>query len=429
MYKKTILKTGLKVITAPSSDTETATVLVLVKTGSKYENKENAGISHFLEHMFFKGTEKRRTPIEIIEPLDEIGGLCNAFTGEEYTGYWAKVDNKHIDVVINWVSDIYLNSTIPAKEIEKERGVIKEELNMYLDNPMMYISEVWKKILYGNQPAGRDIIGTKNTISNISRKQILDYMKSQYTASNTVVCVTGKINEEEVIKKIEKAFKDISKEQFKDKEPVSENQKEPKLLIHKKNTGQSQVAIGFRGYNISHKDRFILEVIADLLGGPMSSRMFSEVREKQGLAYYIRTYNDSDTDTGNFVTFCGLDTKKIFQGISSILKEYEKLTFKKVPEKELEKAKNYLKGKTVLSLESSDAKANFYGIQEILKGEIKEIDDLFKEIDKVTIEDIQRVAQDVFTFKNLNLAIIGPFDNKDKFKKILLNYGTKNNKN
>lgn len=300
---------------------------------------------------------------------------------------------------------------------------------MYLDNPMMYLSEVWKKVLYGEQPAGRDIIGTKKTIANITRKQIVEYMKSQYTASNSVVCVAGKINEEEVIKKIKKAFKDISKKEAKDKEAVLEKQKEPQVLIHKKDTGQSQVAVGFRGYNNTHKDRFVLEVMSDLLGGPMSSRMFTEVREKQGLAYYIKTYNDNDTDTGNFVTFSGLDNKKIFQGISSILKEYEKLTFKKVSEKELQKAKNYLKGKTVLSLESSNAKANFYGIQELLKGEIKEVEDLFKEIDKVTAEDIMRVAKDVFTPEKLNLGIIGPFENKDKFKKILLSYGAKNNKN
>ncbi|HOI59735.1 MAG TPA: pitrilysin family protein [Candidatus Pacearchaeota archaeon] len=428
MYKKTILNTGLRVITVPQNDTETVTILVLVKTGSKYESKDIAGISHFLEHMFFKGTTNRKNALEVIEPLDEIGGLCNAFTGEEYTGYWAKVDNKHIDVVIDWVSDIYLNSTIPAKEIEKERGVIKEEFNMYLDNPMMYLSEVWKKVLYGDQPAGRDIIGNKKTIANITRKQIVNYMKSQYTASNSIVCVAGKINEDEIIEKIKKAFKNISNKKAQDKETVLENQREPKILIHKKNTGQSQVAIGFRGYNNLHKDRFVLEVISDLLGGPMSSRMFTEVREKQGLAYYIKTYNDNDTDTGNFVTFSGLDNKKIFQGITSILKEYEKLTLKKVSEKELQKAKNYLKGKTVLSIESSNAKANFYGIQELLKGEIKEINDLFKEIDKVTVEDIMRVSNDVFTFEKLNLAIIGPFENKDKFKKILLSYGTKNNK-
>ncbi|MDD4358831.1 MAG: pitrilysin family protein [Candidatus Pacebacteria bacterium] len=429
MYKKTTFKNGLRIITVPEKDTEAVTVLVLVKTGSKYENKDIAGISHFLEHMFFKGTKNKKTPLEVIEPLDELGGLCNAFTGEEYTGYWAKVDNKHVDTVIDWVSDIYLNSTIPAKEIEKERGVIKEEFNMYLDNPMMYLSEIWKKVLYGNQPAGRDTIGTKKTIANITRKQIVDYMKSQYTASNTVVCVAGKINEEEIIEKIQKAFKGISESNPKDKEPVLEKQKEPNLLIHKKNTGQSQVALGFRGYSITHKDRFILELIAAILGGGMSSRMFSEIRERQGLAYYVRTYNDADTDTGNFVTFAGLDNKKLFQGISSILNEYEKITEKRVSEKELQKAKNYLKGKTVLSLEGSDDKANFYAMQEIMKGEIKELNELFKEIDKITGEDIQRVAKDVFTFNKLNLAIIGPFENKDKFKKLLLNYGSKNSKN
>lgn len=161
MYKKTVLKNGLRIITTPTSDTETVTVLILVKTGSKYEDKEISGISHFLEHMLFKGTSNKKTAFEVIEPLDEIGGLSNAFTGEEYTGYFAKVQSKHIDVAIDALSDIYLNSTIPKKEIEKERGVIKEEFNMYLDNPMMYVSEVWKKLLYGDQPAGRDIIGTK----------------------------------------------------------------------------------------------------------------------------------------------------------------------------------------------------------------------------------------------------------------------------
>ena len=419
MHTKTILNTGLRLITIPMQDTETVTVLVLVKTGSKYETLENSGISHFLEHMLFKGTANRKTALEVIEPIDEIGGIANAFTGGEYTGYYAKVHHKYIDVAIDLVSDIYLNSLIPSEEIEKERGVIIEELNMYLDNPMMYISDVWQSLLYGDQPAGRNILGTKETILSISQKQILDYMKSQYTASNTIVSIAGKINEKQVIEKIEVAFKNISRSKAYDKECVIEKQKEPNVLIHKKETGQTQIALGFRGYNLFHKDRFILETIASLLGGGMSSRMFLEVRERQGLAYYIKTYSESDTDTGNFVTYCGLRTEKIDQGITSILKEYKKLVLEKVSEKELQKAKNYLKGKTVLSLESSNAKANFYGLQELLEEEIKETDELFKKIDRVTIEDVQRVAQDVFTFDKLNLAIIGLFENKDKFKKLL----------
>ncbi|MDD4528226.1 MAG: pitrilysin family protein, partial [Candidatus Margulisbacteria bacterium] len=195
MYKKTTLKSGLRIVTIPEKDTETATVLVLVKTGSKYEKKEVGGISHFLEHMLFKGTTNHKTAMEVIEPIDAIGGITNAFTGEEYTGYWAKVNNQYTDFAIDWVSDIYLNSIISAKEIEKERGTIKEEFNMYLDTPMRYICEVWKDLLFGDQPAGRDVIGTKKTILSISRKQILDYMHSQYKATNTVVCVAGKIKE------------------------------------------------------------------------------------------------------------------------------------------------------------------------------------------------------------------------------------------
>jgi len=429
MYKKINLKSGLTIITAPQKDTQTVTVLILVKTGSRYEDKDNSGISHFLEHMMSKGTKTKKNSREVMEPLDAIGGISNAFTGDEYTGYWAKVSAPNVNFAIDWVSDIFLNATIPAKEIEKERGTIKEEFNMYLDSPMRYICEIWKSTLYGDQPAGRDIIGTKKTIASITRKQILDYKQSQYVASNTIVCVAGKINEEEVIEKIKKSFKDIPRGVSKIKEPVVDDQKEPKVLLYKKKTDQSQIALGFKGYNISHKDRIVLEVMADLLGGPMSSRMFTEVREKQGLAYDVRTYNDADTDIGSFVTFSGIDNKKIYQGISSMLKEYEKLTLKKVPEKELQKAKNYLKGKTTLFLENSNAKAQFYGIQEVLKGKIMDVDALFKEIDKVTKEDILRVAKDVFIFNKLNLAIIGPFESEDKFKKILLKYGTKNNKN
>ncbi len=429
MFKKVILKSGLTVITAPQKDTQTTTVLVLAKTGSKYESKDISGISHFLEHMMFKGTSTRKTAKAVIEPLDAIGGINNAFTGDEITGYWAKVDFRYLDFAIDWVSDIYLNSTIPAKEVEKERGAIKEEFNMYLDSPMRYIPEIWKAVLYGDQPAGRDIIGTKKTIATITRKQIFDYMKSQYVASNTIVCVAGKINEEEVVLKIEKAFKNIPKGEAKNKDPVILKQKEPKVLLYKKSTDQAQVALGFTGYGILHKDRIILEVLSNLLGGPMSSRMFTEVREKQGLAYDVRTYNDADTDTGSFVTFSGLDNKKVYQGISSMLKEYEKLTFKKVSEKELQKAKNYLKGKTLISLENSNAKAQFYAIQEALKGKVEKLDDLFKQIDAVTVEDIRRVAKDVFISSRLNLAIIGPFKEEDKFKKILLNYGTKKNNN
>jgi predicted Zn-dependent peptidase len=418
MFIKKTLKNNLRVLLVPQEGTETVTVLVMCKVGSKYETKEISGISHFLEHMLFKGTEKRKNPIDIVESLDEVGGMYNAFTGDEYTGYYAKVDATHFDMALDWISDIYLNSLIPKKEVEKERGVILEEFNMYLDNPMFYIGEVWKKVLYGNQPAGRDVIGTKKTIKTITRNQINDYMNEHYNAENTLICISGKVDGKKVISDIEKKFKKIKKGKKSEKVGVLENQKEPNILVHEKKTGQTQLAIGFRGVNIEHEDRFKLELLASVLGASMSSRMFTEIREKQGLAYSIKTIYDTDTDTGSLITFGGLDSKKIKQGIQSILKEYKKMTEKLVSEKELKRVKGYIKGKTILSLESSESKANFYARQEILKEDILEMEDIFKIIDKISAKDLRDTARKYFTNENLNLAIIGPYK-KEEFKNIL----------
>ena len=415
MYKKTTLKNGLRIITVPQKETQTATVLILVKTGSKYETKEISGISHFLEHMLFKGTEKRKGPLAVAEELDSVGGEFNAFTGEEYTGYYAKVNHLYFDIALDWVSDIFLNSKIPSKEMIKEKGVIIEEINMYKDNPMMYIGDLWKKVLYGDQPAGWDIAGTKETVLKIERKDIKKYIDSQYTPSNTIVCVAGKINEEEVIKKVNKYFSQIKDNNSREKVKVIEEQKEPQIEIIYKDINQTNLALGVRGYSMSHPNKFTMDVMAVILGGMMSSRMFSEVREKLGAAYYVRTYNNTDPDTGSLVTLAGVENSKIHKVIETILKEYLKLTKKEVSIKELKKAKEYLKGKIVLRMESSDAQASFYGTQELLKNEIISLEEVFKRIDKVTANDIMNVAKDIFKNDKLNLALIGPFKNKKDF--------------
>ncbi len=419
MYKKTTLKNGLRIITVPQKETKATTVLVMVKTGSKYEERETSGISHFLEHMLFKGTEKNKEPKDVAEQLDKVGGDYNAFTGEEYTGYYAKVDMMHFDVALDWVSDIFLNSKIPAKEIEKERGVIIEEINMYTDNPMMYIDELWKKVLYGDQPAGWDVAGTKKTVSSIKRNDILKYINSQYAAKNTVICVAGNIKEKEAIEKVKKYFNNIKLGVAKGKPEVTEKQSEPQVDISYKKMNQANLALGVRGVDTFHPDKYIYEVMAVILGGMMSSRLFIEVREKLGAAYYVRTYNNSDTDTGSLVTLAGVDNNKIEKVIETVLREYKKLCKVKVSDKELKKAKDYIKGKMVLGLESSDAQASFYGSQELLKNEILTIDELFKKIEKVKASDIMRVAKDIFKDEKLNLAIIGPYKDKEQFKKIL----------
>ena len=419
MFKKTTLKNGLKIITVPQKDTQAVTVLVLVGTGSKYEKKEINGISHFLEHILFKGTKKRPTPIEVSETLDKVGGLYNAFTGEEYTGYFAKVSANHLNLALDWVSDIFLNSKLDKEGIKREKGVIIEEINMYYDNPMSYVQILWKELLYGDQPAGWSIAGSKKVVLGITREKLESYMKSQYTASNTIVCLSGRINGSRAAKDVEKYFSQTKKGRAFSKKEVIEKQKKPALLLKTKKTDQTHLCLGVRSYNLFHKNRFAQEILAVILGGMMSSRLFIEVREKLGLAYYIKTESSADPDTGFLVTQAGVDNKNAEKAIATILKEYKKISLEKIPPQELKKAKDYIKGKMSLGLESSDAKASFYGVQELLEGRILTPAEIYDKIDKITAEDILMVCKDIFQPQKLNLALIGPFGDKKRFQKLL----------
>jgi predicted Zn-dependent peptidase len=419
MFQKTTLKNGLRIITAPMKSTQAVTVLVLVGTGSKYETKETNGISHFLEHMYFKGTKKRSSTIAVAETLDKVGGIYNAFTSEEYTGYFAKVAVSQMELALDWVSDIYLNSILPEKEIEKEKGVIIEEINMIYDHPISYVQTLWPKLLYGDQPAGWDVAGTKESVTKISHQEIIDYMESQYVSKNTIVCVAGKIDTEEVIKKIKKYFSKISTAPFKSKPKVSERQTRPGCLLHQRKTDQAHLCLGVRGYNVFHPRRYTQEILGIILGGMMSSRLFIELRARLGIAYYVSTTISSDTDTGYLVTQTGVDNRKTELAVSTIVKEYKKISRKKVPQSELKKAKDYVKGKMSLELESSDAQASFYAGQELLEKKILTPEEIFKKIDQVSQDDILKVAKDIFQPQKLNLALIGPFEDKKPFEKIL----------
>lgn len=419
MFQKITLKNGLRILTIPNKNTQTVMILVLVKTGSKYETKEVSGISHFLEHMLFKGTKKRPSTLAVAETLDRVGGEYNAFTSKDSTGYYAQVADFNKKLALDWISDIYLNSLLPEKEIEKEKGVIIEEINMYLDTPMSYINSLWNELLYGDQPAGWDIAGTKESVARIFRADLKNYMESQYTASNTICCVVGNVNKKEIIKEIEKAFVKINLRKAKDSLPVKEEQSQPESLIYFKKTDQTHLSLGVRAYNLLHPQKYAQEILSIILGGMMSSRLFIEIREKLGLAYYIRTGSHENADTGYLATGAGIDNKNVEKAIKVILKEYKKISQKKVSKSELKKAKDYLKGKTILSLESSHSLASFYAWQELLEDKILTPSEVFKKIDQVTESDILRVAQDIFTPKKLNLALIGPFEEKEKFQQLL----------
>jgi len=410
MYKKDILENGLRVIAVPIENANSVTVLILVGTGSKYESKDINGISHFLEHMFFKGTKKRPNTLDISETLDSVGGEYNAFTSKEVTGYWAKVDKRHLDVALDWITDIFLNSKFDAEEIEREKGVIIEEVNMYLDTPTAHISDLWEKLLYGDQPAGWMVIGEKENILSFNREKILNYFNSHYSPSNVIVCVAGAVNLDEIKNKIESYFKNKKSEGTGVKIKVIENQKEPKTLFYDKKTDQTHFCLGVRAYDLGHPQRYALVLLAIILGGNMSSRLFIKVRERSGLAYSVHTSADSFTDTGYLVTQAGIDNKNLEKTIKLILEEYKNLRDEKITEKELQKAKDYIKGKMSLSLDDSDHQASFYAMQELFENQILSPEEKFAKIDKVSVDDIKKVAEDIFVSEKLNLAVIGPVD-------------------
>lgn len=419
MFRKTTLKNGLRIITVPQKSTQAVTVLVLVGTGSKYETKEINGISHFLEHMYFKGTKKRPDSLAVAETLDQVGGIYNAFTSEEFTGYFAKVEASHFELALDWVSDIFLNSALPEEEVEKEKGVIGEEINMRQDHPIEHVQVLWQKLLYGDQPAGRDIAGTKESVNAIARADLISYLKSQYVAANTIISIAGKIDEKKAVQEAKKYFSGIREGDPMAKTGVVENQKKPAVLLEKRQTDQTHICLGARGFNIFHPRRYAQELLSVIMGEMMSSRLFIEVREKLGLAYYIRTDAETNPDTGFFVTQAGLDNSRVEKGVITIVNEYKKIAGKKILPAELKKAKDNFKGKMALLLESSDAQASLYASQEFSEKRILTLNEIFAKINKVSCSDILAAAEDIFQPKNLNLVVLGPFDNQEKFKKLL----------
>lgn len=418
-FSKKTLKNGLRVVTVPMKDNPTVTVLVLVETGSEYEDKKLSGISHFLEHMCFKGTIRRPKAIDIARELDAIGSQYNAFTGTEYTGYYAKSDAKHFKKVLDVISDIYLNSTFPEAEIEKEKGVIIEEMNMYEDLPNRQVQELMSTLLYGDQPAGRNIIGNKKTVLAVKRSDLVKYQSEHYVPKSTILVVAGQINEKEVWKDAGKIFGAIKVAKKTTKVKTTESQSRPKVLVKHKQTDQTHLVIGLRTYDLFDKRNPVLEVLGGILGGGMSSRLFQKLREEMGVGYYVRSFNDPSTDHGSFQVAAGVDNKRSGEVVLAILEELQKLKKDEVMEEELEKVKECLIGNMKLSLESTDDIANFYGGQEVLRKKIETAEAKALSIRKVTAKQVREVADEIFKNNKLNLTIVGPYKSGLEFQKIL----------
>lgn len=408
IYKKTY-KNGLRALAIPVLNNPTVSVMVMTATGSNHENKDNNGVSHFLEHLHFKGTKKRPSSKIISEEFDRMGSINNASTGNEMTTYYAKGDSKNFSKMLDVISDIYLNSTFPEKEIEKEKGVVIEEINMYEDLPQYQVSELLEKLLYGDQPAGRSIAGTKENIKKMTRNDIVNYKKKNYVAEKTLVVVAGKIDKKEVFKEIEKSFKNIPVSKGLKAVKTKESQKETQIKTKNKKTDQTHLSFGFRTFSYrDKKNRSKALLLASILGGSMSSRLFLKLREEMGVAYYVSAGSSTQKDCGYLNIRAGVNNGRLKEVVLEILKECERIANDGISPRELNKAKTIRISRLKMGLESSEDIAYFYGTNELLLNESTSLPLQIKEIKSVTEEDIKKLAQKIFRNDNLNLAIVGP---------------------
>ncbi|KKT64084.1 MAG: Zinc protease insulinase family [Candidatus Giovannonibacteria bacterium GW2011_GWA1_44_29] len=391
----------------------------LFGTGSKYEIKKNNGISHFLEHLFFKGTKSRPRPNQIARELDRIGAQKNAFTSKEYTGYYVKAAAKYFDVGLDVVSDILLEPLFKKEEIEKERGVILQEIAMYEDNPQRQAYDLFEDLMYGDQPAGWDTAGTPETVSNIKRDNILKYKNSHYLASNAVVAVAGNIDPEVAFLKVERAFKNMPDGRKIAKLKVKERQTNPRVKFKKKDLDQTHLRLGVRAYPMYDERRYALQVLATILGGTWSSYLWREIREKRGLAYYVGASAEEYTDSGYLLTTAGVAHENLPKVVKKIVEIMRHLRIKGVSEKEINFAKEYIRGSMTLAFETTDEVATFLSSQELFYKKIMTPEDILRKIEAVKRSDIIKVARDIFRPEKINLAAIGPHEDGQVYETML----------
>jgi predicted Zn-dependent peptidase len=413
------LDNGLRILTAPLGSAQSVTCAIMLAAGSRYETPETNGIAHFSEHMFFKGTDRRPTARDISKEIDGIGGEFNAFTGKEYTGYYVKCAAESRDIALDVLVDMLRNSKFPQDEIDREKGVIIEEMNMYFDTPRDFIGGVYEELLYGDQPLGWDIIGRKETVRNATHDTFREYLDHWYKPSRMVVGVGGAIGEG-LHEKLEELLGDLPASDT--GEPARIELAEAngsRVKVHTKQSDQAHICLGVYSYPLVHPDRYALQVLATILGGGMSSRLFTEVRERRGLAYYVFGINHSYTDTGSLFSQAGVDINRIDDAVSTVAAELRTAAAEPIPADELEKARAFAKGRFVLQLESPHGLIMFGLRRTVLEGEVPNTEDVLAELDKVTAEDVQRVARGLIDGRGLNLAVIGPFDDPERFEKLL----------
>jgi predicted Zn-dependent peptidase len=419
MYQRFVQENGLRVFINELPHTRSVTLAIYVGIGARYEDEPLGGISHFIEHMLFKGTEKRPTAQEIAVAIEGIGGAFNASTGHELTNYWVKVAYQHFDTALDVLSDMLKRSRFEAQEIEKERRVIIEEINQTFDTPDELVFYDLDQLMWPQHPLGRDIAGTPQSVSSLTRAQMADYVARHYCGSNIVVSAAGFIETQPALEKIAAALAEFQPAPHGEYVRFQNGQHAPRWHVRNKKTEQAHVVVTTWAYPRMHPDRFVVSTLSTILGEGMSSRLFEEIREKRGLAYAVSSFASSLDDCGYFGSYAAVEPKKAAATLEAILREWARLRDEIVPAEELTKAKELMKGQLLLGMEDTHSIAAWYGRQEVLGNEILTVDDVTAGIDAVTAEAVQRVARDLFRNEWLNLAVLGPFRSDGNFARAL----------
>src|SRR5579862_2893442 len=419
VFERQQLSNGLRVLTAPLPHAQSVSCFVMLAAGSRYERTDNRGIAHFAEHMFFKGTERRPTSRDLTSTIDGIGGEFNAFTGKEFTGYFVRCAGENRDTALDVLLDMLRHSKFDPEEIEREKGVILEEMNMYNDTPRDRIGTVYEELIFGDNPLGWETLGTKETIRGATRETFLDYVDEWYTPDRMVVGVGGMVGDD-LTPMLERLLGDLQQNGNGSYPAVElERSPGPHVRVQKKDADQAHICVGVPSYPVDHPDRYALQLLSTVLGGGMSSRLFLEVRERRGLAYYVHGSAHAYTDTGTLVAQAGVDITRIDEAVKVVVEQFDRMAEEAVPADELEKARSFAKGRFVLQTESPQGIIMFGLRREVLEGAAVEPPEVLAALDEVTVEDVQRVAQDLIARDALYLATIGPFDDDARFRELL----------
>lgn len=418
MYQKTTLDNGLRLITATMPHTRSVTIGFFIGTGSRYETEAQAGASHFIEHLCFRGTSKRPTAREISTAIEGVGGILNGGTDKELTLYWCKVAQSHFHLALDVLVDMLRNSRFDPADIEKERQVIIEEINMSNDAPSQRVAILIDELLWPEHPLGRDVAGSKESVSAITRDMLLDCLAGQYQPGNTVVTVAGDIQHQEIVTTMNQILGNWTDQRPQPEYPAYQEQPAQRLRVETRDMEQVQLCLALPGLSLFHPRRFPLDLLNVILGEGMSSRLFTEIRDKLGLAYSISSYVDHFLDTGSIIIGAGVETKNMRAAIQAILEQLSRLR-EIIPESELVKAKEFSKGRLLLRMEDSRSVAGWLGGQEILTGRILNVDEVVSIIDAITGEELQRVAQELLVGEQLRLAVVGPVPQDEPLEELL----------